>query len=98
MRRFDLELLTTHLSNIEPLDSLPPEGVNHYLASLLLSPSSDKEPVLLGNIDFDAFEESDLPAFEQYCDNMSARSRQVTQLGTSMVRIAPIPLRQCQFC
>ena len=94
MIHLDLKLLTTLLSVAEPMDTSVPEGVNRYLAELLLSPSA----ICFGDIDFDAFEESDLPDFEEYCNRISSRNHHVKQVDGAVVRIPPIPLRLRQFC
>ncbi len=98
MIHLDLKLLTAILGAAEPMDTSIPEGVNHYLAKLLLSPETAGKAVCFGDIDFDAFEESDLPDFEAYCDRISSRNHYVGQVDSAVVRIPPIPLRQRQFC
>ena len=94
MIHLDLKLLTAILGIAEPMDTNIPADVNHYLAELLLLPSA----VRFGDIDFDAFEESDLPDFEEYCDRISSRNHHVRQVDSAVVRIPPVPLRRRQFC
>ncbi len=98
MIHLDLGLLAKHLAgapsqNIE----IPPE-VNRYLVETLLIPTMYDKPVLFGDIDFDAFEESDLYPFEVYCGKISSLQYRVTSVQSSMARIRPVSLHQHTFC
>ncbi len=94
----DLGLLAMHLTSVPSQNVEIPYVVNRHLVETVLTPIMYDEPVFFRDIDFDAFEESDLHPFEMYCGKISSLQYQVTSVQSSMARIRPTSLHHRTFC
>lgn len=96
--KMDLKLLSQHFSQAPEGPSVSAEGVNPYLLEHVLEPYLRGEKVRYGDIDYEAFEDIELRAFSEYCENLYDAAYKLEQFTGTLANTRPEARRLQTFC
>lgn len=96
--KLNLKLLATRFFQAKDEPLVPEDGVNRYLLESVLRPNLDGDTLCLGDIDYDAFDEEDVSALEDYYNNLARTARILGQFAHTVDRVPPAPQTTRMFC
>lgn len=96
--KLNLKLLSTRFFQAKDEPPVPEDGVNRYLLESILRPNLNGATLCLGDIDYNAFDEEDVPALEDYYTRLEQASRALRQFAQTVERVPPVPDRTRMFC
>lgn len=96
--KLNLKLLATRFSQAEDESPVPEDGVNRYLLDNILRPTMSGDTLCLGDIDYDAFDEDDVFALEDYHERLARAAGLLGQFAQTVDHIPPTPKKARMFC
>lgn len=96
--KLDLDLLVMRLIEEKEGPVLPANHCNEYLMAHVFLPLLRGEPVLFGDINYDAFDEADIGDLAEYNESVYHLARILEQVTEKMADTRPIARPVRQFC
>lgn len=94
----ELERLVAALSSCEREETFTPPPVSDYVVKHIYEPFQRKEPILFEELNFEAFDGTDLWELEEWCTSMERAHDRLCELNKIFCAAVPISVAKRAFC
>ena len=96
--KIDLKELARSLAEAEETPTFRFPEVSDYVLKHIYEPLSNEEPVLFAELDFDAFDESDLNALVEWINAQCSTYNRLCNLNGYFSKAVPVSVTARAFC
>lgn len=96
--KLHLKTLCREFHHAEERETVPRGETNPYLLEKVLWPTLQGNAPLLGEIDYDQFDDDDISKLCGYYEKIHDTALKLAQFSSAAMSIEPVPCRSRQFC